>query len=169
MTGWDVAPGQWEMTQGIDSDNDDVADSDGVKSDSFSFERSRGITLTLPPRATTVMTFKLMTPGVPYWERPDLGIDRRDVTRTAGGVHVVIHSLGSVQAPATDVVLKGPSGDIIAGTRVSALPAPIDLLPKTADVQFALAEGRDLTGCTIEIDPEHTLQEITTRNNSVRW
>ena len=43
------------------------------------FERRKYIDIAFAPRATTVIELKLATKGVPYWSRPDLGIDPEDV------------------------------------------------------------------------------------------
>jgi hypothetical protein len=82
---------------------------------------------------------------------------------------MVVHSLGSVATPALDVVLKNSSGVIVARSRVGVIAPPNDLFPRTAEILLALSDDRDLTGYAIEIDPEHAVQEITTRNNIVRW
>ena len=167
MTGWNIDPGIWDITQGVDGDNDDVADQPPVQH-TADFERTRSIEVTLPPRATTILALKLKTPGKPYWSRPDLGIGREDVTRTAGGLTVKVHSLGSVPAPPAQLVFRDRAGRIVAHELVPALPAPVDLLPKTAEVVIPLPAGLDFVGGTVEIDPDRQLGEITTLNNSVK-
>ncbi len=81
MTGWNIDPGVWEITQGIDTNGDDVADRDLTTSTNI-FERTCSLEFTFAPRATTVLRLKLKTPGTPYWQRPDLGINREDVQGT---------------------------------------------------------------------------------------
>jgi len=167
MTGWNIDPGVWEIAQGVDTDNDDVADGT-VATSTATFERSKSVELTFPPRATTVITFKLKTPGTPYWQRPDLGIDPQDVTVRGREVHVKVHSLGSVPAPATTIAVRDASGRTLATAPVPALAAPNDLLPKTTDVSLTLPAGATTAGASVEIDPDHALNEITTRNNAVK-
>ena len=167
MTGWNIDPGTWEITQGIDTDGNDEADRD-VTTRTAAFERSKSLEIVFPPRVTTVLTLRLKTPGTPYWQRPDLGIDPQDVVVDGRNLRVTVHSLGSVAAPATRIVLHDRTGAMVAMAEVPALPAPLDLLPKTAAVTLALRSPADLDGGTIEIDPDHTIEEITTRNNLVR-
>ncbi len=167
MTGWNVDPGTWEITQGVDTDGDDIAD-ESLGTRTAPFERARAVTLILPPHATTVLTFKLKTPGTPYWSRPDLGIDPEDVTVKGREVRVTVHSLGAVPAPATTVVLRDAAGRVVATEKLAGLAAPLDLLPKTAIVTLKLPKDVAASGCTVEIDPEHQLDEITTRNNAVK-
>ena len=45
---------------------------------------------------------------------------------------VTVHSLGSVDAPASKVVVREAAGKVIATAAVPAIKAPLDLLPKTA-------------------------------------
>ncbi len=167
MTGWNIDPGAWEITQGLDANGDDTAGQTTTRT--ATFERSRSLDFTLPPRATTILTLRLKTPGTPYWSRPDLGLDREDVTPIAGGLRVRVHSLGSVPAPASTVVLRAADGKIIATTGVPALEAPLDLHPCTVEVTLAVPPGASLTGATVELDPNHQIEEITMLNNRVTW
>ncbi|HXI84912.1 MAG TPA: LamG-like jellyroll fold domain-containing protein [Verrucomicrobiae bacterium] len=167
MTGWNIDPGLWEITQGIDTHGNDVADQ-SVTTWTNTFERTSNLEFTFAPRATTVLSLKLKTPGKPYWERPDLGLDREDVQVKGREVRVRIHSLGSVPSPETTVAFRDRTGKIIAAAKVGPLPAPVDLYPKTTDVVLALPEGAEVTGGTVEIDPDHRIEEITRLNNVVK-
>jgi hypothetical protein len=109
---------------------------------------------------------RLTDPGTPYWQRPDLGIGPEDVTLQGRNVRVKVHSLGSVPAPAAIVVVRNAAGRILAGASVPALAAPVDLRPQTVDVTLTLPAGADPVGGWVEIDPDHALTEITTRNNA---
>ncbi len=167
MTGWNIDPGVWEITQGVDTNNDDTADGT-VTASTAVFERSKSVELTFAPHATTVLTFKLKTPGTPYWQRPDLGIDPQDITVRGREVHVKVHSIGSVPAPATTIALRDSTGRILATAPVPALAAPVDLLPKIAEVSLTLPAGTSVTGSSVVLDPDHALNEITTLNNAVK-
>jgi hypothetical protein len=166
MTGWNIDPGVWEITQGLDTNNNDIANQ-SAESHTAWFERSRSVELTLAPRATTVLTFKLKTPGVPYWQRPDLGISRDDVTIGMDALLVTVHSLGSVPAPETRIVFRTADGSVVASTVIPPLPAPVDLFPRTAEVTLPLPRGTKTAGGSVVIDPDGQLLEITTGNNAV--
>jgi len=152
MTAWGVDPGKWEVVQGVDTGNNDVADS-SLSTRTLELERSGDLELTLPPRATTVVTLKLVSKGTPYWERPDLGIGKEDVKVQGDQVQVTVHSLGSVDAPAS--------------APIPALKAPLDLLPKTVTVTLTVPKGASLTGASVVVDPDARLKEITRMNNRV--
>jgi hypothetical protein len=155
MTGWEIDPGQWEITQ------------DGNKH-TEEFERSRELTFTLAPRATTSLELKLVKPGVPYWSRPDLGIDRDDVKVAGSRVTVTVHSLGAVDAPVAKVVVRDSGGKVLGSGRTPTLKAPIDLYPKTATVTITLPAGANWKGGTVTIEPGGSLPEITQMNNRVQ-
>jgi hypothetical protein len=167
LTGWNVAPGTWEIAQGLDTNNNDAIDGPpAVRREVF--ERSRSVDVTLPPRATTVLTFKLISPGTPYWDRPDLGIDRSDVTINGGRLRVRVHSLGARATPPTTLAVRDSAGRTLATASVPTLAAPDDLLPKTVDVDLEVPAATTLENAVLELDSEHRLAEITLRNNTVK-
>ena len=83
-------------------------------------------------------------------------------------MRVRVHSLGSVPSPETTVSFRDWTGKIIATEKVGPLPAPVDLYPKTTVIVLTLPKGVETTGGTVEIDPEHRLEEITRLNNVVK-
>ena len=97
------------------------------------FERGRDVEVTFEPGTTTVIELKLVAKGVPYWSRPDLGIDPGDVRVEGNRMTVKVHSLGAVDAPPSRVVLRDREGRVLATGDVPALKAPSDLMPKTAE------------------------------------
>jgi hypothetical protein len=167
MIAWDIEPGQWEVVQGIDSNGDDIADG-ATTTSTVEFERSGAIALTLPPRASTIVTLKLVSKGIPYWARPDLGISKDDVVIRAGKISVTVHSLGGVDTQPTTVALVDQKGKVLASVPVPRLEAPADLLPRRLTVTLAIPVGTRLAGCTIVLDPEGKMKEITRVNNQVK-
>ena len=168
MTGWNIDPGEWEISQGLDSKGTDTADQ-AIETRTAHFERSRSVDLTFAPHATTILNFKLKTPGTPYWQRPDLGIDSSDLTIDGRSMSVRVHSLGSVDAPASSLAVRDRAGRIIATAAVPPIPAPVDLFPKTADVHLLLPTNAALDGGSVELDPGHQLEEITIGNNRAKF
>jgi hypothetical protein len=131
-------------------------------------ERSADLAIEFAPRATTILTLKLKTPGTPYWSRPDLGIERSDVTLRGSTLAVKVHSLGAVPSPETAIVCKDRSGRVVASATIPPIEAPLDLQPRSTDVILRLPANTDVTGGTVQIDPEQKLEEITRRNNTVQ-
>jgi hypothetical protein len=154
MTGWEIDPGKWEMTQ-------DSA------TRTIDFERGRDVEVTFAPRTTTAIELRLVTKGVPYWSRPDLGIDPEDVRVEGSRMTVKVHSLGAVDAPASRVVLRDRAGRVVATASVPPLKAPSDLMPKTADAALDLAANTDWHGGAVTVEMSSADPEITLRNNRV--
>ena len=167
MTGWNIDPGIWELTEGVDTNNDDIAD-DAVTARTLPLERSRSVDLILAPRKTTIFTFQLKAAGTPYWQRPDLGIDPEDVVVRDREIAVKVHNVGAATAPAAHVVAKSRQGEILARVSTPALAAPLDLQPKSASITLTLPAGANFAGGTIEIEPGAGLDEITALNDVVR-
>lgn len=167
MTAWDLEPGLWEITQGLDADGDDRADGDTltVKAE---LERGASVPLIFTPRITTVLTLKLVKPAPPYWWRPDLGIGRDDISVRGRKVTVTVHSLGAQDTRPTTLALVDSRGQTLATAAVPALKAPADLLPKRVTVTLDVPSGTRLEGASVVLDPETSMKEITRVNNRVR-
>jgi hypothetical protein len=163
MTGAEVEPGTWEVSQTTQGDPGETA-----STGSQEFERGREWELTLAPRTTTVLRFRLIKKGVPYWSRPDLGLDPEDVKVEGRRVAVTVHSLGSVDAPASEVVLRDRSGKVIARAKVPGLKAPVDLTPKVTTVVLTLPAKTDWQGGSVTVEVTGALPEITLQNNRVQ-
>ena len=166
MTAWDIEPGKWEITQGIDSDGDEVPDN-SLRKRTVVLERTRQLELSFPPKKTTLVKLKLKSKAKPYWKRPDLGIGNDDVKVSGNKITVTVHSLGSVDAPKTVVALVNNDGKKLANVSVPSLKAPLDLNPKTTDITLKVPSGMNLKGCRVIIDPGEKLREITRLNNEV--
>jgi hypothetical protein len=168
MTGWEIDPGKWEITQGTrgNANTDPVQN---VSSRTAAFERSSSLDITFAPRTTTVLELTLKEKGVPYWSRPDLGIDAEDVKVSGNKMQVTVHSLGGVDAPAAKVVLRDKGGKVLAMGNAGALKAPADLLPKTEVVSLAVPSNADWKGGSVTIEMSGKLPEITQMNNRVQF
>jgi hypothetical protein len=168
MTGWEINPGKWEITQGTRGNLEtDLVKSVSTRSENF--ERSTSLDFTFAPHTTTVLELKLVERGVPYWSRPDLGISADDVSLEGNQMKVTVHSLGSVDAPASKVVLRDSSGKVLAKADAAPLKAPLDLLPKTEVVTLVLPSGADWKGGSVNVEITGTLPEITLMNNRVQF
>jgi hypothetical protein len=172
MTGWEVDPGDWTITQGTQAgigNQPPAADApiQNPTTKTVGFERSKSIDITFAPRTTTVVELTLKTKGTPYWSRPDLGIDPEDVKIDGAKMTVTVHSVGSVDAPASKLVLRDKTGKTIATADVPVLKAPLDLTPKTAEVTLAVPSSEALKGDTVTVECGGDVPEITLMNNSV--
>jgi hypothetical protein len=163
MTGWAVAPGVWRVTQTVPASGSALT----PEPRHVEFERTRGLDFTFTPHVTTELDLELQTPGQPMWDRPDLGIGTNDVHVSKGTIRVTVHSLGSVAAPPSTVSLIDASGHVVATAKVPAIPAPIDLLPKTAQVTLHFGTGVRTAGAKVRVQLGEGVREITQLNNEV--
>ncbi len=168
LTGWDVEPGKWEITQAVQASGEEVTPPEAGKR-TIDFERSKDVVITLDPRVRTVINLKLLAKGVPYWSRPDLGITAEDIRVEGNRLRVTIHSIGAADAPASRVVLRDREERVLATANVPALKAPADLLPKTAEVVLSLPANADWKGGSITVETAGGLPEITLKNNRVEF
>jgi hypothetical protein len=170
MTGWQIDPGMWTITQGTTAEgrDSDTAPLANTSTRTVAFERSKSVDVTFAPHTTTVLELNLVTKGVPYWSRPDLGLDPEDVKVVGGRMHVTVHSVGAIDAPASKVVLRDRDGKTIATASVPPLKAPADLVPKTATVTLSLPAHADTSGDTVTIESGGDVPEITLLNNTVK-
>src|SRR5882762_8534707 len=101
------------------------------------------------------------------WDRPDLGIGADDLRISKGAIRVTVHSLGSVPAPSSTVTLTDAAGHAVAHAQVPAIPAPLDLLPKTAQVALRVGSGVRMSGAKVRVRADGEAHEITQLNNEV--
>ena len=163
MTGWNIAPGTWRMTTGIDREGDDRIDGKPAVRE-FSLEKGASVDLVFPPMQTLVMEFELIKPGSPVETRADLGIGRGDVRVAGDAVEVTVHSLGHVGTGGGHAVLEDARGRELARVAIPPMDAPTDLRPRTTVVSLPLA-GRNVDDLSVRVALDDDAQEVTTANN----
>ena len=166
MSTWDVQPGTWEVVAGT---RPETASGTlvNVSTRAVELERSASLPVTFVPGTNTVMQFRLVKPGVPYGQRPDLGIARRDVRLDRQVLRVTVHSLGAVAAPASRVVVRDAAGRELASASVPGLAAPVDLKPRSAAVALKLSAKAARVAATVTVETGTGVREITRGNNTV--
>ncbi len=164
LIGEHILPGQWRIRQGSGAAVGTMATVN--QEDLIRFERFMKQPVTFAPQTYTVLELDLEQAATPYWERPDLAIDRDDLIVSDSCIRVRVHNIGAAASELTTVVLTGPDGTVLRSSQIPPLPAPTDLYPKIVEVSL-WTRGLDLEGCTVELDPECRLQEITRENNRI--
>ncbi len=167
IVGRQLDPGIWEIKQGVDTNGDDIPDTD-ITVRTQEYGRTDEIEVDFPARKTTVIQLTLKTPGKPYWERQELGIGPEDIAVKGRSVSVTVHNLGILTSVKTPVCLVADDGAVLASTTVAPLEAPLDLKPKTKKISLKVPRGVDPATVSVVIDPEKTIDENTRANNSVK-
>ena len=166
MTGWNVAAGQWQVRSGIDADGDGRIDGRAQQRE-IPFEKSMATALTLVPGKTQRFEFERVQAGSPVSGRADLGIGRGDLRIDGDTLHLTVHSLGHVATTTGVAVVRDARGREVARTAIPALPAPADLLPKTATVTLPLPVGFVRAGARVQVQQDGNAAEVTALNNSL--
>lgn len=165
ISGAEVTPGQWRMTQGADANGDDRPDAG--RTETVVFGPGEAVPVTLPP-GPSVIEFALAQAGPPMSTRPDVGIGAADLARRGGRLSVTVHGLGAVPSPGGRVVLEGPDGAVLATARFGPLASPDDLQPRTETVSLRLP--RDLpSGTNVRLILDGAPVEVSTANNRTPW
>ena len=126
--------------------------------------RGRSVALNFAP-GQSVHEFTLEREGDDPSTRADIGIFADDLVLKGRFLSVRVHSLGAQGAPAGNVLLEDDAGRTVASARFPALAAPLDLLPKTADVELALPVAADLARLRVRLILDGTPAEVTDANN----
>ena len=78
---------------------------------------------------------------------------------------MTVHSLGAVATPAGTLRVEDASGRTVASAAIPALPAPLDLRPKIAEVRVTLPAA--VRGGRVRIGLPGDAPEVTRLNNEV--
>jgi hypothetical protein len=169
MTVWEIKPGRWRVRQGIDTNDDQKIDSD-AKESFVDLKRGDPLNITFTSRKYNIVTLELVKPAEKgYYQRPDLGMGPEDVKVSGKSVTVRVHSLGAVATPVTTLELKDAKGKLVTTAPVPSLEAPLDLKPRWTEISLTVPEGTDLSHGSVQVDPLEKIQQITSRNNVVKW
>lgn len=164
MTGWNVASGTWRIRSGVDRDGDGKIDGKPAVRD-VTLETSVATTLHFPPRQTEVFEFERIKAGTPVATRADLGIGRGDLSIDGNTLKLTVHSLGHVATLPGEAIVRDARGHEVAHAAIPALPAPLDLLPKTVQLELTLPQGFNPTGASVQVMQDGNAPEVTQLNN----
>ena len=153
MEGVEALGGRWMLTL-----------PDGRRKE-FEFGRARSIRLRIPRKGSRIR-MELVSAPEDYALRPDAGIGAEDLALTPEGLAVTVHNLGGTALAPCPVVLLDRRGRVLSETETPAIPAPVDLVPKTARVILRIPEGCDLASCRVVVNPGKESGEIFPGNNA---
>ncbi|MBQ9400226.1 MAG: hypothetical protein IJU27_06265 [Bacteroidales bacterium] len=155
MIGVEVLGGDWQL-------------SDGRKTSTVRFGRDRRVSFNVPAGKEYTVEMHLQGEGFDFNALPDLGIGSEDIAVAGNSVKVTVHNISGVDTPESVAALVNAKGKVVASVKVPALKAPVDLLPKTAQVTLTAPAGVSLSGLRVVIDPEDAMEEIYESNNSIK-
>ena len=163
MIGAELGAGTWTVTGGSDADRDGTADAPGAAR-SVVLERGMGTELLFPPGETVVYDFALASPHEDPSTRADIGLSADDLALDGRELKVRVHGLGAQPTPTGTLIAEDEAGRELGRARIPALAAPLDLVPRTADISLPLPRGAG-EGIVVRVELDGTPREVTTSNN----
>ena len=162
---WRIEMGEYLLKVGRDVNNDGEIDSnqDILREENLNLDRFSTIDLTIPSRENIAIQVTLVKSVDKPGSLPDLAIHSgKDVKQVGQKLNVTVHNIGNSGVENITVEVRDKNDLVIAQKVISRLEAPIDLIPKTYPLEFALD---DKSWHKIVIDGENLIQEIYKGNN----
>ena len=163
MRVWRLDHGRYRVRAGVDTQGQEEI-GDVLLDREMELARYVPVLVRVPPRRVVVVTAEQLEPLDDIRLRPDLAMGPADLRVADGTLEITVHNIGGANAPPSRVHLLA-GDEVLAERPVPALPAPIDLVPKTATVRFKLPGARPNLRVAV-IVPE-AVREITTLNNEM--
>jgi len=167
--------GEYEITQGIDANNDGKIDHVRKKEAWALTQRNGSYNISFAPRTEELIVVRQVKSQKQQGAAAcDLALSRAElnVTTPANGEVVVtipVHNIGTVDAANVAVELVSVSGspEIVEKTTVRRIDAPHDLLPKHESVSFTVPArpGRYM----LRVSGQGNVSEITLVNNTIEF
>ena len=168
MSVWNIQPGQWKVSQGVDVNDDQRTDKE-LKERIVKLERGNKLDLSFPPIKYGIVHLELVKKAEKdYWERSDLAISEDEIKIEKNKIIVRIYNQGAVTSKNCVITYKDNVGNVIDKAMIPSLEAPLDLIPKWVDITLNIPGGIRLGNGIIELDPDKINTEITRINNTVK-
>jgi hypothetical protein len=174
MRTWQLEPGIYEVSTGLDKNEDDSIHTVLTTDTITVTERVKDITLTLPARQTVLIAVKQLHAyhSIPQ-QLADIALTAKDVAIQAGEktniyvVQVSLHNIGNTTAKNVNVYLNVQlqhGGVLKDSITVPLLEAPNDLQPriKKVEIPVKLPAGKHF----VKVKAACLQQEITQLNNT---
>jgi len=165
---WEINPGTWKVTVGIDRDMDGVIDTVTNEFEQY-LERGESLSLTFEPKSQMVVKMEKQTAAKPYWQRPDHAVNLQGVSIEGNNLSLRIFNIGAISTQPTSVDVFDATGNLVATGNVPAIEAPTDLVPKWFDLNMELPLGFNMSSGRIIIDSKQVTEQITRKNDQLIW
>jgi hypothetical protein len=162
---WRIPKGEYLLKVGKDLNDDGVIDSEKsvIRQEKMKLRRFSTINLTIPSRQNVVLNLDLTKQLKRAEKLPDLALHPvKDIKQEGDTLKVIVHNIGDGIAKNVSVEVVDQKGIIIGKRIIPEILAPVDLVPKTAELEFRL-NGRSWD--RIIVDRENTIEEILEENN----
>ncbi len=170
---FELEPGAYLMTLGVDTNGDDQADRP-IREEIIKIERGTEIALPLEPAIEYVVELKQLTKGPQWTSRADLAVCDRDiysvpaapVAGTETTLKIRLHNIGTEDAAQVSVWAEElPAGKLIGQRTVARVPAPRNMEPSQVMVTMPWTVGAEAKGVRVVVDADDVIEEIHEGNN----
>ena len=169
MRVYKLKPGVYRLSIGPDADQDGVPDTATVQQQ-VELARNGEVEVTLPPGQVTAVDIELQAASKEdFWGRPDLAICPQDtvIADDAREVTVVVHNIGGGDAAQFGVRIVMDGEQTVLDASAGPLEAPVDCLPRTAELRWQVPDNLRGRQFTVIIDPKGEVPELFEGNNTV--
>jgi hypothetical protein len=165
MRVWNLDHGRYRLTMGPDANGDKVMDSP-ERTEVLELAKADDITVTLKPKAVTVIRLEQMEKLEPIFTRADLAVSAREISIEGTTVRGTVHNIGSTAVEDVIIAVLDGKGAVMGKKSLGRLDAPLDLFPRTANFSIDLKRVPQ-KGWTLVLDPGRAIPEIYEGNNTV--
>jgi len=154
--------GRYRVTLKADPDGDGTFETT-VLDEGRKLERFGRLSFTVPPRVPLYLDVSLVEADPDPGDLPDLATSSRYVEKEGGTLRVTVHNIGSAPSGPFTVAVLDAEGSVLETVRLASLDAPLDYVPRTADVRFSGLPERSMYRIVVDRDDE--VREIYGENN----
>lgn len=162
---WRITKGEYLLKVGKDLNDDGVIDSEKsvIRKEKMKLHRFSTVNLTIPSRQNVVLNLDLLKRLKRAKQLPDLALHPvKDIKQEGDRLKVIVHNIGDGIAKDVSVEVVDKKGKVIEKKFIPEILPPVDLVPKTAELEFKL-NGKSWN--KIIVDRENKIEEIFEENN----
>lgn len=171
---FELEPGTYSLTLGIDADQDDRPDR-LLRDEMVAIDRGTEFALDLDRGHEYIVELQQVARGKEWTSRPDVAVCSRDLFAVPASpepdmqttLQVRVHNIGTEDARQVTVWARELGTDKVIGDQViTLLPRPRDMIPSHATVQMPWVVGPGATGVRVTVDAADLIDEIYEGNNA---
>jgi len=152
--------------------NDDGVGEEVISEKQMQLDRGAYMDLTLPAKQGAVLAVTPVKVEPENFDRADPAISAESI-ELVYGAHLMVKVYNNGTKPVKDVLVRVRdirTGEIVINgdVRTGPIEAPLDFQPRYKAAEFKNLEASTWGGFTVEIDPDHEIDDLTRHNNFVR-
>ncbi len=173
---FELLPGTYKLTLGIDTNGDDVVD-ESVWERQAVLNRGSKVDFELRPAAEYILEIRQIAKGPEWTSRADVAVCGRDIFAVpaapepgkAATLKIRVHNIGTEDARQVTIRAEElPGGAFIGEQTIDILARPRDMVPSSVMVEMPWRIGAKAEQVRVVADAADTIEEIYEGNNEAR-